>query len=337
MRGFVMGTRPEIIKMAPIMRLLDMEGLPYLIFWTQQHTRSDMAMDFFEELGLRTPDVVLTGGMVNWTQGKLGVHLTANRIDMLLVEGDTDSVLFGALAAVRAGIPVCHVEAGLRSGDLTMPEEKNRIAVDHMSTILCAPTSRAKDNLELEGVKGDIHFTGNTIVDALHLYTEKGDPPFPEHYFMATLHRRENVDNPERLTMLLDALENLGETMNAKVVLPIHPRTAERVKGMNRLRRFVKFVDPLGYLAFVNMLYHADAVLTDSGGVQEEAAVMGVPCVTLRTTTERQETIDAGVNMLANSPEEILEAARRMMQVRSGLMNPYGDGHAAERILEVTK
>lgn len=334
MLGFVLGTRPEIIKMAPIMRLLDEWKQSYYVAFTNQHTRNDMALDFFRELRLRGPDGVLNTRMDQRALNYLSHHLVRAGVSTVLVEGDTDSVLLGAQAAILAGLRVCHVEAGLRCGDITMAEEKNRIAVDHMAHYLCAPTQRAWDNLMRERVAGTISLTGNTIADALRLYDCYREPLLDTPYFLVTQHRRENVDDPKRLGLLVEALELLAETLNTQIVFPVHPRTQARL-GTQWIGRRIQVFPPVGYSKFCRLLADASLVLTDSGGVQEEAAILGTPCVTLRTSTERQETVDAGVNVLANTPEEILDAAVKMQQTPHSAGNLYGDGHAAEKILEM--
>lgn len=338
MLGFVIGTRPELIKMAPIMRLLDADVSPYYLVFTNQHSRKDMAQDFFTELEIRNPDLTIDGVLNQQALDYLGDTLQKQGVETVLVEGDTDSVLFGATAAMQAGLNVCHVESGLRCGDITMTEEKNRIAVDHLSEFLCAPTRRAADNLEREHVKGQIYQTGNTIVDALRLYATQfvTDQPMNsgKPYVLATLHRRENVDDPKRLNVFMNALESVGEVLELPVILPLHPRTAVRL-GEEWVWRKVRACPPMGYFRFVDGLRRAALVLTDSGGVQEEAAILGVPCVTMRSSTERQETVEAGVNVLADTVEDIVLAAQQMLSIRRCVLDLYGDGHAADKILNV--
>jgi UDP-N-acetylglucosamine 2-epimerase (non-hydrolysing) len=264
--------------------------------------------------------------------------------DVVLVEGDTNTVLGAALAAAKLHIRVGHVEAGLRSGDRRMPEELNRVVVDHLSDYLFAPTSEAADNLRREGIEGPkVLVTGNTVVDAV----EQNRPLACEHgapletfgvtegsYFLATLHRQENVDDPTRLHGLFQGLRGVAERNHMPVLLPLHPRTGIRLQEAQVATDGIRFLEPLDYFTFLRLESSATLVLTDSGGVQEEACILGVPCVTLRDTTERPETVAVGANVLAGAdPHDILTCAERMLTVDRHWPNPFGDGHAAERII----
>lgn len=348
----VLGTRPEIIKCSPLIRLLSREGVPFSVIHTGQHYSYGMDRVFFEDLALPDPEFTLAAG--SGTHGSqtgrilAGVEevLLAHRPDAVLVQGDTNTVLGGALAAVKIGIPIGHIEAGLRSFDRRMPEEINRVVADHVSSLLFAPTNVARDNLLAEGIPAErVHVTGNTIVDAvfqnLEIARRRPHPPLPisvreERYILATVHRAENVDERERLEGILGGLRDLGEETGMPVIFPMHPRTQKMVGEFGLDATGLCIVPPLGYLDFLRLESEAGLVLTDSGGVQEEACILGVPCVTLRENTERPETLAVGSNVLAGtSPPRILKKGLAMLRRRRAWENPFGDGRAAERILAV--
>jgi UDP-N-acetylglucosamine 2-epimerase (non-hydrolysing) len=271
--------------------------------------------------------------------------LLKERPDVVLVEGDTNSVLAGALAAAKMHIRVGHVEAGLRSYDRRMPEEINRVLTDHVSDFLFAPTSGARNILLGEGIEAaKITVTGNTIVDAVNenlaLAREKADvladlKVKPKEYFLVTLHRQENVDDDARFTSILHGLEGLATALGVTVLYPVHPRARKRMAEMG-LEPRLALTEPVDYLAFLQLESSARLILTDSGGVQEEACILGVPCVTLRDNTERPETVAVGANVLAGAvPEKILSCAREMLSGSRCWDNPFGDGRAGTRIVDV--
>jgi len=339
--------------MSPVIKALDDKGLGYFILHTGQHYSYNMDRVFFEQLRLPKPKYNLNVG--SGTHGEetgrmiMGIEgvLQREQPNVVLVEGDTNSVLSGALAAVKLGIKVGHIEAGLRSFDRSMPEEINRIVADLVSDHLFAPTEGAKQNLSREGVGEEkIHVTGNTIVDAIHqnlgLAKDRSeDPDIREGnngYFLATLHRQENVDNPERLKNILEGLALVSERLERDIIYPIHPRTRERLQDFNiRLtNERIKVIDPMDYLSFLRFESGADLIFTDSGGVQEEACILNVPCVTLRQSTERPETIKVGANVLAGSdPEKMLKCAEAMLKRNRGWKNPFGDGKAGGKIVGI--
>ena len=266
--------------------------------------------------------------------------------DVVLVEGDTNTVLAGALTATKLHVKVGHVEAGLRSYFRGMPEEINRILVDHCSDYLFAPTEKSKRILLGEGIEeGKIFVTGNTIVDAVHqnlkIAEEKVNPlnDFDLEagkYFLVTAHRQENVDNKERFEGILKGLELIADGFNMPVVYPIHPRARKMMNKFSLNTDGIKFVEPIDYLSFLQLEANAKLVLTDSGGVQEETCVLKIPCVTLRDNTERPETIEVGSNMLAGTnPDTILNATKKMVIKNNNWENPFGDGKAGERIVEI--
>jgi UDP-N-acetylglucosamine 2-epimerase (non-hydrolysing) len=349
--AIVVGTRPEIIKMAPVVRACRARGVPALLLHTGQHYSFELDGVFFAELGLPAPDVNLEVGsgtqvhQLASAMAGLEPVLTEHRPDVVLVEGDTNSVLAAAMAASRAGIAVGHVEAGLRSYDRRMPEELNRILTDHIADYLFAPTEKSRALLLGEGIPdARIAVTGNTVVDELLLQRERTRDPerlarfgvAAGRFALATLHRAENVDDPERLRGCLRGLAAVAGALGIEVLAALHPRTQARVAATDpRLTDGLRVLPPLGYLDFLGLHAEAALMLTDSGGLQEEACCLGVPCVTLRDNTERPESVEAGANLLAGAdPERIVACAREMLPRRGGWANPFGDGHAGERIVE---
>lgn len=348
MRVFtVVGARPQFIKAGPVSRALEARGIQEKLVHTGQHYDLNMSDIFFEALGLKKPDFHL--GIGSGTHGKqTGAMLEAiERIlfdetpDALLVYGDTNSTLAGALAAAKLHIPVVHVEAGLRSFNRKMPEETNRVLTDHISTLLFCPTEVAVRHLSNEGITSGVHMVGDVMKDALDYWKARGAQggeileelnTVPEAYYLATVHRAENVDSPERLSAILEAFSQLDRP----VILPIHPRTRHTLETRDQsLPRNVKAIDPVGYLEMLELESNARALLTDSGGVQKEAYMLGVPCITLRDETEWVETVDAGWNTLVGaSKSAILKATQR---IHSSKERPdlYGDGHASDRIADV--
>jgi UDP-N-acetylglucosamine 2-epimerase (non-hydrolysing) len=346
MISIILGTRPEIIKMAPVIRACQKQGIPYSVLHTGQHYSYDMDRIFFEELELSRPDHNLDAGSGSHAEqtGKIltGIEkvLMAAPPDIVLVQGDTNTVLAGALAAAKLHIPVGHVEAGLRSFDRSMPEEINRIVADHIADYLFAPTGQSKEGID----EKKISVTGNTIVDAVEENREiaKRKPAVLHsrdltagEYFLVTAHRAENVDVKAGLVGIMNGLSSVAETYGMPVIFPMHPRTRKMMNQFGIDARGITIIPPSGYMEFLELEANARLVLTDSGGVQEEACILNVPCVTLRNNTERPETVDAGANMLAGTdPEVIRRAVSTMMAASRRWNNPYGDGHAGKRIAE---
>jgi UDP-N-acetylglucosamine 2-epimerase (non-hydrolysing)/UDP-GlcNAc3NAcA epimerase len=335
----VIGNRPQFVKAAAVSRLLRAEHDEVLVH-TGQHHDDELSTIFVRELGVPRPEIQLgIHGGTNTEQtarmlAALAPLLTERRPDRVLVYGDTNSTLAGALAAAQARIPVAHVEAGMRSFDRAMPEELNRVVTDHASDLLLCPSQTAVDNLRREGVAGDVVLVGDVMVDIAHLFQPRAreeTPAFEPPYVLATAHRAGNVDDPQRLAALVDLLLAVPE----EVVLPLHPRTRSRLESaglLDRLASRVELLPPQGYLDFTSLLVHARAVLTDSGGVQKEAYLAGVPCVTLRDTTEWPETVEAGWNVLVDldSDAALAALARTSPAERPEL---YGDGRAGERVV----
>ncbi|HEX3510203.1 MAG TPA: UDP-N-acetylglucosamine 2-epimerase (non-hydrolyzing) [Solirubrobacteraceae bacterium] len=344
----VVGNRPQFIKAAAVSGLLR-ERHEEVLVHTGQHYDDALSSVFFSELGLARPDRELgVGGGTNTSQTARMLAALEPLIDGLapaaaLVYGDTNSTLAGALAAAQGSVPIVHVEAGMRSFDRSMPEELNRVLADHCAELLLCPSETAAANLRREGISAGVHVVGDVMVDvALRLQpaaraaaeTVRQHGVEPGSYLLVTAHRAGNVDDPERLRMLVDLIEALPQ----KVVLPMHPRTRRRLEdaglllGLERSEQVV-IAAPLGYIEFAALLCNARAVLTDSGGVQKEAYLAGVPCVTLRANTEWVETVAGGWNTLVDldAHAALAALARPVPQERPPL---YGDGRAAERCVE---
>ena len=317
---------------------------------TGQHYDDELSRVFFDELRLPRPDHLLDlGGGTNTSQtarmlSALEPLIAGARPDVLLVYGDTNSTMAGALAGAQAGVPVAHVEAGMRSYDRTMPEELNRVVADHTASLLLCSSGRSAENLRDERVAGDVVVVGDVMVDVAQMLAPRARAHTdvlercgvqPGEYLVATAHRSGNVDDPARLERLVELLL----TVPGPVVLPLHPRTRARLEAAglyDRLAAAVRLVPPLGYLDFTPLLLHSRAVLTDSGGVQKEAYLAGVRCVTMRSTTEWTETVDAGWNALVDLDADAAVAAleRPLPSERPPL---YGDGHAGERVVEALR
>jgi UDP-N-acetylglucosamine 2-epimerase len=345
----IIGNRPQFVKAAAVSHKLRRTH-DELIVHTGQHYDDDLSRIFFEQLGVPAPDRELGAGSGSNTAQtariltRLEPVLAELRPSLALVYGDTNSTLAGALAAAQAGIPVGHVEAGMRSFDRSMPEELNRIVADHASDLLLCSTETAVRNLEREGAGRDAHLVGDVMADVLLAFRDiaERDSPIleirglePGEYFLVTAHRPGNVDFPERLERLVELIEALP----GPVAFPVHPRTEVRLEAAGLFDRLeaapqVELTPPLGYIDFLKLALHARAVLTDSGGVQKEAYLLGVPCLTLRDTTEWVETVEAGWNVLVDLDRDAALAAleRRPPTERPEL---YGGGHASDRVCEV--
>lgn len=364
MLALILGTRPEIIKMSPIVRACEKRGVDYFLLHTGQHYSYELDRVFFEELGIPEPAYQLdTGSGTHAEQtGAImaGVEkvLAREKPGIILVEGDTNTVVAAALAASKSyvrrseqvdrllPVKIGHVEAGLRSFDRGMPEEINRIVADHLSDYCFAPTEGARRNLLSEGIPEEkVFVTGNTIVDAvrenLALSERKGDilgdlGLRERGYLLLTLHRQENVDSRPRLEGILAALARLRESTGFPILFPVHPRTEKMIRSFGLAMDALQATRPLGYLEFLRLESKARLVLTDSGGVQEEACILGVPCVTLRDSTERPETVETGANIVAGvSASSILSAAEEMFGRTDPWENPFGDGRSGERIVSL--
>lgn len=345
----IVGARPQFIKAAAVSRVIAATpGISEVLIHTGQHFDTNMSDVFFRDLDIRRPDhhLGIGGGTHGENTGRMleaieGV-LTAEQPDWVLVYGDTDSTLAGALAAVKQHIPLAHVEAGLRSFNRKMPEEINRVLTDHASDLLLVPTSTAAKNLAAEGISGPkVLCVGDVMYDACIFYRARARQPeaigvpLDEPFILCTLHRAENTDNPDRLSAIVKLINEISEEIN--IVFPMHPRTLQAVRKLRteELRQEICIIEPVGFLEMTWLLAHCELVLTDSGGVQKEAYFYQKPCLTLRDETEWVELVEAGYNQLI-SPHVSngLQAVRAMRAVTIlGDDVLYGDGHAAEKIL----
>jgi UDP-N-acetylglucosamine 2-epimerase len=334
----VVGNRPQFVKSAPLSSALRAAGIDEVVVHTGQHYDRELSEIFFRELALSEPSYRLDLHTADpeAMQKRIEPLLGREQPDLVLVYGDTNSTLAGARAAVAAATPLAHVEAGLRSGDLSMPEEHTRIEVDALSELLFCPDERSRDTLRGERVRGEVHVVGDVMADASFHFApiarERYPIPFePQTYVVATIHREANVFQP-RLGHLIEGLNRIEES----VVFPAHPRTranldAERLELGPRIR----LVEPLGYLELASLASQARVIVTDSGGLQKEAYWYGVPCVTVRPSTEWADTVRVGANVLVDDDPDALVravAGARMPDDRPVL---YGDGHASERIADV--
>lgn len=342
------GARPQFIKAATVSRVLSArDHLREVIVHTGQHYDANMSDVFFNELSIPKPDHYLGlgggnhGEMTGRMLGALEEIMLDEKPDIVLVYGDTNSTLAGALAAVKLHLPVAHVEAGLRSFNRRMPEEINRILTDHASEILLAPTVTALKNLEREGFPDDrVYLVGDVMYDAALFYRAKARQPAclsaegleSGNFILATIHRAENTDDPERLVAILRGLGRAGQ----RVILPLHPRTRQRINALDiALPSSIIITEPVGYLEMVWLEANASVVATDSGGVQKEAFFHGTPCVTLRDETEWSELVETGWNRLVGANENrIVDALNSnfVLQRRSAI---YGDGDSSNRIVEL--
>ena len=357
--AIVLGTRPEIIKMAPVIDEITKNDYECILIHTGQHYDIEMSKQFFEDLNIKVPDYNIGIGSKTAIQqisiiiAQLEEILSEENVDIVLVQGDTNTVLAGALASNKLKIPVGHVEAGLRSFDKNMPEETNRIIADNCSELYFVPTKETAINLQNEGIDHNkIHITGNTIVDACfrHKDIAKEKSMLKEkiifnEYIALTMHRAENVDDPERLTNIINALLSLDKN----IVFPIHPHTRKSLEELDLYEKVVnsnniQVTNPLGYLDFLYLISNSQLILTDSGGVQEEAITLSIPCITLRYNTERPETITAGGNILAGTTSD--EISRNINNILNNpdvykamqnASNPYGDGSSSKQILKIIK
>jgi UDP-N-acetylglucosamine 2-epimerase len=343
----VVGARPQFVKLAPLSRALR-RGLREVLVHTGQHYDHEMSDAFFSELALPVPDRHLGlgsgphGAMTGRMLEGLEAVLVAEAPDLVVVVGDTNSTLAGALAAAKLGLPVAHVEAGLRSFDVRMPEEINRKLTDHLSQLLLCPTPTGVRNLAREGIRRGVHCVGDVMADAVRTWLPRARrrPVAVEGiadgaYYLATLHRQENVDDPERLAGVLGALSALRHP----TLLPLHPRTAQRLEALGlKPGGLVHLLRPQPYLEMLRLQAGARAVLTDSGGMQKEAYLLGTPCITLRDTTEWVETLRGGANRLAGADPRRIARAVAAVERKRPRWDPrrtYGDGHAAERIAKL--
>jgi UDP-N-acetylglucosamine 2-epimerase (non-hydrolysing) len=349
----VVGARPNFVKAAPVMRALGrFHGVRQTLIHTGQHFDANMSDVFFQELGMPQPKHNLSVGAGSHAvqtaeiMSRFEPHVMQSKPDLVLVYGDVNSTLAAALVCAKLGIPIGHVEAGLRSFDRTMPEEINRLVTDQVSDLLFTPSGDATENLLREGIAREkIHLVGNVMIDTLVRFlplTEACDilTRFnlqPRRYALVTLHRPSNVDDPITLGALLEALNEIGR--NLPVVFPVHPRTRERLATgqLGPSSSSVLLTGSLGYLDFLALLRRARLVITDSGGIQEETTFLGVPCITVRENSERPVTVTLGTNVLVGRNfQRLTDEVQKILSGRAkqGRVPPLWDGHTAERIAD---
>jgi UDP-N-acetylglucosamine 2-epimerase (non-hydrolysing) len=349
----VAGTRPNFMKIAPIWRALRLRGAPARLVHTGQHFDATMSDVFFRDLGMPEPDVRLSAGGGTHAEQTAAVlvgvelDLVAARPAAVVVVGDVTSTLAAALAAAKLGVPVVHVEAGLRSRDWTMPEEINRVVTDRISDLLLTTSRDADENLAREGVdRTRVRFVGNVMIDSLHYARERPTDVLarlglvPQGFALATLHRPANVDTREALEATLDALSSVASRL--PLLFPVHPRTVARAEALGLSQRMrsiggLRTIEPVGYNDFVTLMSSARLVATDSGGIQEETTALGIPCLTLRQGTERPITVTEGTNVIvgldrakiASAVDDVLAGGGRRGRIPEGW-----DGHAADRVAD---
>ena len=348
----VAGARPNFMKIAPIYKAFSVgqmaRSADLLLVHTGQHYGRNMSDDFFQELGIPEPDINLEVGSGSHAEQTARIMIAfestclEHRPDWVIVVGDVNSTVACALTARKLGIRVAHVEAGLRSRDMSMPEEINRLCTDSISDLLFTTERIAGKNLRSEGIDaGKIHFVGNTMIDTLRQQLDHAcQLPLPGgalagEYAVLTLHRPANVDPPARLAQILRAINEIANRL--PVIFPVHPRTAPRLASLE-LNPRIRIVEPMSYLPFLGLVARSRMVLTDSGGIQEETTVLGVPCLTMRPNTERPITCEIGTNVLVGTdPQRIVLEATSILDgsTRAGRIPEKWDGHAAERIVEV--
>ncbi len=351
----IAGARPNFMKIAPMIRAIkaaQAEGkdIQYRLVHTGQHYDKKMSGDFFEQLGIPEPDVNLEcGGGTQAEQTaaimvKFEQELQKNRPDLVLVVGDVTSTMACTITAKKLCVDVAHVEAGIRSGDMTMPEEINRIVTDSLCDYFFTTSEQANEKLRKSGVEeSKIYFVGNTMIDTLFQNLNRLKKPafWDENqlisggYFLVTLHRPANVDDPQKLASILAAIEE--SSMGLPVIFPVHPRTRQIIDKFKIGNEGMIMIDPQGYLEFIYLVKNAKGIITDSGGITEEATVLHVPCLTLRNTTERPETVTIGTNELIG--DDICKLRPCIQKIidgkwKKGMIPPFWDGKTSERIIE---
>ena len=344
----IVGARPQFIKAAMVSRAWKSLKDEYLLH-TGQHYDADMSKLFFDELNLKKPNLNLGVGSENHANQTskmlVGIDSYLERIqaDHVIIYGDTNSTLAGALAASKREIPISHVEAGLRSFNRSMPEEINRVVSDHISNLLFCPTEKAAQNLIKEGIKNGVHLVGDVMADALYFFRDAADKQSDilekleiskGKYVLATIHRSGNVDHKRKLTQIFEGLGDVNRT----IILPLHPRTKKMIRKFNlSLPENIRLIKPVGYLDMIMLEQYADCIFTDSGGIQKEAYLLGIRCITLREETEWVETVEAGWNVLAGSSKDKISSSFYDFQPDGEKPYFYGDGDAADKIVQVIK
>lgn len=346
------GTRPEIIKMAPLIRLIEDSEHDLFLLHSNQHYDKNMDEIFFKEFEIRKPDINLNiGSMPHGAQSAkiiMGVekYLSKEKPDIVLVHGDTNTTLGTSIAVSKSKSKLAHVEAGLRSYDRSMPEEINRIVADHISDFCFSPTEIQSKILVSEGIDSDkIYEVGNTISDSIKFLFEKDDFSSDEiinnrfnYNGILTLHRPSNVDNSNKLMTTLNLINQKLDEINQTILFPCHPRTRKNIPSFNDLKN-IEIIEPIGYFEFIKLLKTSKFVLTDSGGIQEEASILGVPCITIRKNTERPETLKINSNKLWTSQDynDISSLLNWAINNKKNWKNPYGSGDCSQKIFHFIK
>lgn len=352
----VAGARPNFMKIAPILKAIsnankDGSNIGFRLVHTGQHFDKKMSGDFFVQLGIPDPDINLEcgGGTQAEQTGAIMIkfekELQANRPDVVLVVGDVTSTMACAITARKLGIDVAHVEAGIRSGDWSMPEEINRVVTDSICNLFFTTSKQASQNLMNYSIPQEqIHFVGNTMIDTLYQNLNRLIKPVcwdlnelqTDKYFLLTLHRPSNVDDPKKIEEILNEITD--STLEFPIVFPVHPRTKKVLENINFVNNKVIMIEPLGYLEFIYLIKHAKGIITDSGGITEEATVLGIPCLTLRNSTERPETVTIGTNELIGDDYVKLKHSLEIIlenKWKKGTIPPLWDGKTSERIVDV--
>ncbi len=350
--AIVVGTRPEIIKMSPIIKYCELKNIKHDIIHSQQHYSENMDKLFFKDLGIEYPKINLgvkskkPHAQIAEIMKKCGEIFIKNCYDFILVQGDTNTVLAAALAANKCKIKLGHVEAGLRSFDYSMPEEINRIITDSISDFCFCPTETSASYLRKSGISDSkIFVVGNTIADSIKINLDKFKYieihkkfSLDKRYALVTLHRPSNVDDKENLEKIIQSLSLISKKYNYEIVFPVHPRTKKNIKEMNIKTHNIRLMDPLGYFDFLSLINNSSLIFTDSGGIQEEACILGKPCVTLRENTERPETIDVCSNILTGlNEEQIISAVNYWENNPQNWQQPFGDGTSSQKIINILK
>jgi UDP-N-acetylglucosamine 2-epimerase (non-hydrolysing) len=347
----IAGARPNFVKIAPLIKALDKVAILYRLVHTGQHYDENMSRSFFDQLGIPSPDINLGAGGGTQAEQTAKIMVGYERLlmevpsDLCVVVGDVTSTMACSIAAKKLGIKVAHIEGGIRSGDMTMPEEINRIVTDSISDYFFITSEAANDNLRKTGVQdSQIFFVGNTMIDSLLANQDRFEQPDfwkeyglkDKNYLIITLHRPSNVDNEEKLKAFLDAI--IESSKDYQLLFPVHPRTRQQLERMNYKHFRLFLTEPLPYLQFNYLVKNSFGVITDSGGITEETTVMGVPCMTLRDSTERPETVTMGTNeLLGTNPPSIKPAMEKLLsgKWKKGKIPPLWDGKTSERIVEV--
>ena len=349
MIGIVIGTRPELIKIYPVINIFKKKKIKYKIIHTGQHYSGKLSKIFLNDFKILDPDYNLKVGSKphgeQTAQMMIGLEklIIKNSFKAIMVYGDTNSALAATLVASKFNnIKLIHLEAGLRSFDKNMPEELNRRLIDHSSDLLLCPTNISKKYLLDEGVSSKkIFVVGNTVCDAIksplvqkYLKSKK----LNKNYFVLTIHREENTLNKNNLELILDSVSNISKKMKCTTIFPTHPKTKKILNKINYNKSLIKSVDPMNYFSFLNIIKNSRLILSDSGGVQEEACILKTPLITIRNSTERPETIDIGCNILSKVKyKKLYEDAIKILNRKISWRNPYGNGKASEKSYYIIK